>query len=253
MSSTQLVLQFERSYLWFLLIILSHCNVKHIKCIWQPCIVSLMTVCHFWVLFLADVCCFDGFEATATLNDTNQHVFTLEDARFGLLYNFFSLPCAHLGYKQLFLYRWYRSFCRGPVPQVVSIISNSINILCTNLQGKEHVSVTQECRCSNILVSPEFANQFKRQSQHQRSFKVMTPPQRNCCPTIEGLHIVLVLPSDWFHDVFSVPSGRETADGERPAGTSVRQHEVQSCCHPGQVSCIHNKCLPPSSTVLSGL
>lgn len=29
-----------------------------------------MTVCHFCVPFLADVG-FDGFEATATLNDTN--------------------------------------------------------------------------------------------------------------------------------------------------------------------------------------
>lgn len=33
-----------------------------------------------------------------------------------------------------------------------------------------------------------------------------------------------------------VLSGWETADGERPAGIAVRQHEVQSCRHPGQVS-----------------
>lgn len=50
--------------------------------------------------------------------------------------------------------------------------------------------------------------------------------------------------------VFSVPSGWQTADGERPAGTSVRQHEVQSCGHPGQVSCIQIKFFPPSLMVL---
>ena len=36
--------------------------------------------------------------------------------------------------------------------------------------------------------------------------------------------------------VFLPLSGWETADGERPAGTAVRQHEVQSRRHPGQVS-----------------